>query len=310
MNFKRSISTFLALATLSTSILSAFDIDIDNSDFSAETISEPEGGGAFHVGAYIDAIQGAEIRNGFYKGDKIHFAEASGEIGMVFYHCPAYAEGAAVAISYTYTQIKWDENPWFNQDHFNTVSLVFSGFSNRLCRWMWKSQVAINMDANQWDLEDYSTYDILLWGRYEYRKDIGVHIGFLAQTGMQMDRVYPILGADWQVSKRWKLNLVYPVNISLDYLVTDNWSFALAGRAFNSRHRVSPRESHPRYVVRYENTGAEFAVKYSQSQLTANVHAGTTLGGRYRIADKNNNHPHTYKLDPSLYVGAEVNMRF
>lgn len=286
------------------------DIDIDEQNMGSESITEPAKRSPFSFNAHIDGIGKAKINKGFFKGDDVQFAESQAEVGMVLYYCPAYTEGARLAASYTATYIGWSENPWFDQDHFNTISLTIAGFSKRLDRWFWRSQLSINFDAAIWNSQ-FINYDLLLWGRYEYSRTIGIHVGFLAQTGMLLDRVYPIIGADWQISKKWKLNLVYPVNVSLEYALNPSWSLAIAGRSFNSRHRVHYHETFSKALVRYENVGAEFAMKYEEPNISANIHAGTTLGsGRYRIANRFNQHAHNYKLDPSGYVGGEIDFSF
>lgn len=287
------------------------DMDIDTQDIGSEEIAEPAKHTPFSFNTYIDVIGKSKIEKGYFKGDDIHFAEAEAEGGMIVYHCPAYSEGARLALGYTATYLKWSENPWFDQDHFNTLSLSLTGFSKRLDRWFWRTQLTVNFDANEWS-SAYTSYDILLWGRYEYRHDIGIHVGFLAQTGLRLDRVYPIIGFDWQISRACKLNLVYPVNVSLVYTLTPHWTLALAGRNFNSRFRVRHDEIFSQALVRYTNTGAEFAIRYeNQDQnISANIHAGTTLGGKYRVANRNNHHAHNYKLKSAGYVGGEMDVSF
>ena len=62
--------------------------------------------------------------------------------------------------------------------------------------------------------------------------------------------------------------------------------------------------------MRYQNVGAEFAVKYENSGITASIHAGSTLGGRYRIANRYNHRARNYHLDPAGYVGGEIDVKF
>lgn len=283
--------------------------EIEVEDLSSEDIEEPAKQTPFKLDVWTDYMGGAKVRDDYY-GGKLHHAVAIAQMSGVFYYCPAYTEGANAAITYTATRLRWHENPWFDQERFNTVSVAINGFSKRLCNWFWQGQIQANMDMDGSGGFDYMTYDMMLWGRYSYRENIGVHVGLIAQTGMHMDRVYPILGADWQMSRNWKLNLVFPVNVSLEYALNCHWSLALAGRSFDSRHRVGKCEGASKSVFRYENVGAEFAVKYEDRNMTANVHAGSTLGGRLRIANRHNHHSRRYHLDPTGYIGAEVAVKF
>lgn len=301
---------FLTITVLmSVSMLGWADVDVDTQDIGSEQIKEPAKRTPFSYNTYIDVIAPSKINKGFHKKEEVHFAEAEAELGMVVYYCPEYTEGARIAAGFTATYLRWAENPWFDQDHFNTVNFSLTGFTKRVERWFWRSQLTVNVDSKHWDTE-YMSYDILLWGRYDYSKDIGVHLGFLAQTGLRLDRVYPIFGFDWQISRDWKLSLVYPLNISLSYALTRKWSLAIAGRNFNSRFRAHHDEIFPKALVRYTNIGAEFLIKYEDKNITANIHAGSTFDGKYRVANRFNKHARTFHLDSSAYVGAEMDVSF
>jgi hypothetical protein len=123
-------------------------------------------------------------------------------------------------------------------------------------------------------------------------------------------RIYPILGFDWKISSRWSLNVVYPMNISLNYAITPQWIFALAGRNLNTRFRVHKDEYLCKSLIRYTNVGGECAIKFQSELLTANVHGGLAFAGKLRIANQENHHPSNYKLEPSLYAGFEVEIKF
>ncbi len=305
MKLRVFFATFFILA----GVFGWSEVDIDTEDIGSEKIEQPAKRTPFSFNTYVDVIGSTKIENGFSKGDKVNFAEAEAEVGMVVYYCPAYTEGARIALGYTTTYLNWSDNPWFDQNHYNAVSLIMSSFTKRLDRWFWRSQLSINFDAANWK-GSYTSYDILLWGRYTFLENIGIHLGFLAQTGLRLDRVYPIIGFDWQISRQWKLNLVYPVNISLNYAFTPIWSLAIAGRNFNVRYRVNDDDIFRKALVRYTNFGLEFAIKYETKYVSANIHAGATLAGKYRIANQHNRHAHTYDLKSAGYAGAEMDVSF
>ncbi len=286
--------------------------DLQEQDFGSEEITQPAkqtGQALFNFDSYLDVIGKSKISKGFFKGDDIRFAAAQVQLGSVVYYCPGYTEGIRVSLAFTATFLAWPGNPWFDQEHFNLLSLNVTGFTKRLERWFWRSQISINTDTDEWR-GPYTSYDIILWGRYAYLKNIGLHIGVWVQTGLRLDRVYPILGADWQFSPNWKLNLVYPVNLAIEYTLSRVWSLALAIRNFNSRFRVHHESSCAKSLLRYTNVGTEFAIRYEQGTTTANLHAGYALGGKYRVANPHNHHAHNYRFDPAPYVGGEVNVRF
>ena len=210
---------------------------------------------------HFDRVASAKIKNTREKGHHISFAEAEAVAGAVVYYDDVHTEGLRVGIGYTATYVGFEDNPKFDQEHFEMLNINIGGFTKRLDDWFWRAQLSINIDTREWDAP-YTNYDLVLWGRYTFCKDIGFHMGFWAQTGMWMDRVYPIFGADWQIDSKWKLNLVYPVNVSLQYALTKKWALAIAGRSFDFRDRVSKKESRYKDLVHYENIGCEFMVLY------------------------------------------------
>lgn len=282
--------------------------DIGSEDIEDATKRSPKT--PFSFSGFIDAVGKAKINKGFFKDDDFQFAIANAEAAAVFYYCPAYSEGANIALAYTETYYGWKENPWFDQTHFHTLTLSLGGFTKRLNRWIWRGQVQVNYDGFDKFDSEYFNYNLLLWGRYEVCRSVGIHMGFFAETGMNMDRIYPVIGFDWQIAKRWKLNAVFPFDMNLQYLFNQNWTFCLAGRTFDSRHRVGPKESHPRYVARYSNFGIEAMIRYEGYGTIANIHAGFTTGGMFKVANEHNHHPYHYHLDPAGYVGGAIETKF
>jgi hypothetical protein len=203
--------------------------------------------------------------------------------------------------------LRWKENPYFDQKNYETASVSLSGFSNRLPDWLWKADLTAFLDTDPGDLEKYLYWDILLWGRYDYCEDFGLHMGFYAITGMKIDRVYPIIGIDWRCWRKLNLNLVFPVDISALWEFNDCWNAGVALRFFESRHRVGKNENLPRALWDYRTSGMEFAVNYNCTDyIHVNFHAGYTLGGKLKIADRGNDDPHHFKFKSSPYIGGEL----
>lgn len=285
------------------------DSELESQNFGSENITEPARQAPFNLDTKVDFTGETKISKGFHRGDHFRFAQVETELGGVFYYVPQYTEGANLTFSYSNTHIGWHHNEYFDQNHFKVFSVSLGGFTKRLQDWFWRSQFSVNFSTERLSAQ-YVNYDLLFWGRYTLNQAVGIHFGFYAQTGMRMERVYPIFGADWLISPKWKLNLVFPLNISIEYYLTKNWSLSAGGRSFNFRDRVGPHESHAKSLIRYENVGLEFIVKFENKNIAANIHAGSTLGGQFRVANKKNHRPHHYHLDPSGYVGGEIEVNF
>jgi hypothetical protein len=308
----KALRYLLAGALLMTSPI--FSDDTQGDVYGSESIKEQTKLTPFGFKANYDYIQDTRFERNNHEDEehqRFRFALAQAELSAVFYYDACHQEGANVSLGYTNNLLDWKENPFFDQTDFNTVELNLGFFSKRLKNWFWQAQATINFDVDHWNFSDYTYYDLTLWGRYECSSHIGIHAGAIVQTGMKLDRVYPIFGFDWKFADKWTLNLVYPVNIALVYQYSDNWSFSAAGRFFSVRHRVAKDEQLSRGLIRYTNYGAEFMVKYETSEnFWADIHAGYAGEANIRIANRQNDHAHHFHVKGAPYVGAELAVRF
>lgn len=300
--------TALALATVNSYA------DIDPDDFGIEGIDSPikdAEDGPFKIRFQGDYVRPAKVKDSF-NFHKLTFATAQAEIGMVFYYDECIEEGANVTVFYENSYLEWKSNPFFNQTDYNTAGFTLGAFSKRLANWTWNGQLTVSFDnLKYWNISDYMYYDILLWGRYNVLDNLGFHIGFFAETGMKIDRVYPVIGIDWVYDCHWKLNAIFPLNMSIVYTLDTSWSFALGARIFDERNRVGKNQFLSEGLWHYQAAGAEIGVYYALGKrLTANIHAGSTLGGRIRIGNKNWEHRQRIRLDPAPYAGGEITYNF
>ncbi|MBA2728276.1 MAG: hypothetical protein H0U49_08920 [Parachlamydiaceae bacterium] len=288
------------------------DAIIDNRNTSAETnqAADNEDQGIFNVSVKADWIQKAKIDKRGFPHNHLKFGQANIEGTAVVYYNPQYKEGLALGVGYDQVYFNWNDNFYFNQKKFNQVTFALSAFSARVCDWLWQAQIAVNCDAKRWNFSEYTNYDFFLWGRYEFCYNINFHAGFYAQTGMKIDHIYPVLGFDWKINDQWKLNAVYPFNMSLVYSYSENWSAALAIRLFNVRYRTGKHEHLEKGLFQYRNSGLELAINYDDKKYSGNVHAGCTGGGEFVISNKNNKHKHHFNLDAAPYIGGEIAMKF
>lgn len=308
---KTPLQVFLSGMLISSAILTA---DIDLSDTSSEKITaaepEKEEAGPISVQVFFDIVSTTRFDEDCFKSH-IDYSQAEIDFGLVYYYEPCYEEGLNATAAFNVTNFKWHDNPFFNQTRYNTLTLTLGGFTRRVVDWRWVAQAGANLDTTHWDFEEYTTYDMLLWGRYNYCDNLGVHVGFVARSGMKIDRVLPILGVDWTFWNCMQLNLIFPLNVSLAYSWNKNWSAALAGRFFYSRHRVGDDQHIQKGLWEYQNTGAEFAITYLQKGwLSCNVHAGYALGGRVKISDRHHKHSHRFDFEGSPYAGLNAEVRF
>lgn len=310
---KKTIALLLTTLSLFSTDLKAVDINFN--DIGSTQINPPTPAASDDCTPFIFQIDGdwvgrAKVRR-CPTNHHLKFYEGEVDLGGIYYYCPCYSEGATISLSYTRCRMDLNHNCLFHQKNFNALSLNLGGFSERLENWLWKGQVSFNIDPEHWDFNEYMNYDFLLWGRYNYCQDIGLHIGFIGYTGMKIDRVYPIIGVDWQYDCNWKFNFVFPVNISAVYSFNDCWSVAFALRAFETRYRTGKNENLSRALFLYRAAGAEIGLNYKlASWISANIHAGGIFGGTLKIANRHYRQRHKYRFESAPYVGGQLVLLF
>ncbi|MBA3815920.1 MAG: hypothetical protein H0X29_05270 [Parachlamydiaceae bacterium] len=290
---------------------SSLKADIDFQDVGPTDIvgvRESDARGPFKIEFTFDAVGRGKMKDSDHR---IQFATAEIELSAVFYHDASIDEGASIGLSYERSRIDWNRNPFYRQKDFDVASLNVAFSSKRLCDWLWKGQLTANFDnLKHWNFNEYMNYDMLLWGRYDYR-NVGINLGVLALTGMKIDRVYPIIGVDWKYGEKWIINLVFPMNVSVVYNITQHWAATVAARLFYERHRLAHDEVLKKGLIVYTTTGAEFGVNYTpNAKLFANLHLGYDAGGRFKRANRHYNNKHHYKIEGAPYAGCQLDYAF
>lgn len=307
---KRLASFFsITLICCATTIYASFEDSISTEDqIQPEDVSCED---PYSIHTCYDYIGYSKMRKDGYKCTKIRYNQFNVLGRAVLYYNPCNYEGFTIEAGYTRAQIYWFKNPYFNQDTFNVADVSLVAFSKRLCNWLWTARVGAGYDVDRNDFTEATAWDILLWGRYERSPCLGVHVGFLAQTGMRIDHLYPIFGFDLKLKDCWTLNAVFPVNMSLLYQIDCNWSAGLAARVFDSRYRLSRHDKTPHGLLTYRATGAEFRMNYQYAnRITANLHAGSTFGGELKVANEKYQHKKHFKFNPAAYAGGEFEVSF
>lgn len=305
--YKR-IALLIAGVALSWTPLKA---DYDLGDAGSENIAKKENTGSpFTLSAKGDWILKSNHRDHDY-GGHIQYNHEELNFNAVFWYNPCYEEGLALGLGYEFTFLDWNENPFFERKNYDTLAVSLAYFTHRMCNWKWILSGTINIDADKWEFSDYTSYDILMWGRYDYNSCLGIHVGFYAETGLKLDRVWPIFGFDWKFRDRWTLNAVYPLNISLLYDYSECTSIALAARLFNERQRAGKNGGFYEAVWRYQNWGAEIGFNNTWTcWLKTNIHAGYAFGGKLKVANHNGDHSHRFKFKGAPYFGGEITANF
>lgn len=296
---------------LSSSLLMAIT---DDDNYANEKMTRPECLRPFKLFGSIDVTGRGRACEEHYKGQKLSYLDVNANGTATVYFNKLRSEAIQLVLGYEKTRIDWYCHPWICQEKFNTLRLGVNFLSGRLSSWMWQGYVNANVDADEWSLSHYTSWDALLWGRCQlcYPRTMALNLGFLAQTGMKIDHVYPIFGIDWCYGDRWKFNLVFPIKVSAEYEIASNWTTGLSSRFLESRHRFNPEEPLlPMGLIQYRSVGAEWFLSYDNcSQCSANIHAGWLFGSNVKLSNRHNHHGRWFKFGGSGYAGAELALKF
>lgn len=266
------------------------------------------------IEGHYDWIDSTKFKESSLAGQNLSFHK--GEISLTYIQFLSECHGFALGVGYESTYLGWRGNPYFNQREFQDVVLSVDGFIDHFRGWDWKAGVAGHFDIDHFHLYDDSRYHFRLWGRYDfcncYLPDLGVHIGFIGLVGINDETIYPIVGVDFSPWCDWKLNLIFPLDMSLSYYVNDCWSISLAGKLWETRHRVGKEETLSKGIFEYRNIGIELGTHYEYGKcFSAGVHVGSTVGGgKVRISDKHDANVTYNHLKEAFYFGGELLIRF
>ncbi len=261
--------------------------------------------------AWYDIVGASKFRTDPFDGEKLHYSSGVAELSSFVFYDDCRHEGITLGATYMSTHLGWHENPLFHQKNFNSVGLTFNTFSGRWENWLFKGFLNAAVDTEHFDFNNYLLWDFGAYGNYELFPGLGLNFGFYAQTGMKMDRVWPIIGFVYVYSDRIRIDAVFPVDLNLYYKINDSWQFGLGAQFFRTRNRAGRDEPLKRALWVYENSGLDARVNYESSALTyATFHIGYTFGGRLKIADQDYDKRHHYKFDSAPYAGGEFGVKF
>lgn len=264
----------------------------------------------FWIAAEIDAAGKATIEKKGFRDQHLIYGLGHVELGAIYYYNPCYTEGAGVVLGYTVAKLSWKQNPYFNQTYFNTVNISINGFTKRARGWLWKGELTFNLDAQHTNYNLYANYDCVLWGRYEYSRNWGLHVGLWIETGMKIDRVYPIIGFDWQINSKWKLNMVFPCEMALEYNFVKNLTAYAGACFFDTRNRSGKHEPVPFSLYEYRTFNFEGGLKYENEWIEANIHGGSVIDGQLILSNRQHKDKRHFPLGSAIYGGGRIAVKF
>ncbi len=215
-------------------------------------------------------------------------------------------------VEYNAFTLNWDKNPKFHETHFQFVQFALTFLTIGLEKWRWIARADYNLDVKHFsNARDYGLFSALLWGTHEIFDKWHYHIGAFGYTGCEGEMVYPIIGFDYTLNKKWFFQAVFPINYSIEYTFRPEWRLSLKVRPLKERFRTGSHEPQPRSVFSYSSIGTELNLHYEKFlRVEAELYAGYNLGGDFYIKDKDGHNPLYTHVHGAPYVGANLNWGF
>lgn len=262
----------------------------------------------WELSSYGNAIGGSCFRTPGFSGQHISYYESQAMLSYNHFFNPRNA--ISLGAAYGNNGIDWRQAPDFTKDTFQTASFTLGGYSKEYERWLWRANFTARFSLNE-KIPTYVLYTSALWGRYDLTHRFGTHVGYFFETGLRKDKVWPILGFDYEITDTLKLYAVYPFEASVRYDFCQPWAMELSSRFFRYRDRLGANEPNPQGLVEYNNTGAELRLVYDNfPMIKANIHLGYAFGGDLRVSNRKDKNPIYYKFDGATYLGGDFNLKF
>jgi hypothetical protein len=206
----------------------------------------------------------------------------------------------------------WNKNPKFNTTQFYYVQFGLTFYTIAVDKWRWIMRADWNFDQEHFDdINRYCLWSGLIWGTYQIHRKWHYHIGATGYKGLESEQIYPIIGVDFAPNKRWFFQLLFPINYSVEYNLTDRWRFAIRARPLKERFRAGKNQPQPQSVFSYSSTGGEFNIHYEiKRRLEFEIYGGYNFGGTFYIKDKYSHNSLYTNLGGSPYGGATLDIGF
>ncbi|NGX57413.1 MAG: hypothetical protein K940chlam3_00304 [Chlamydiae bacterium] len=260
-----------------------------------------------------ESIFDSHFKNSDFANQEMGFGE--GNIILSYTRLLTKDQGYNVGGGYTKTTIFWDDNPFFNQDNFDTLNFSLNGFTKCFNCLELKGGASISIDTHQWAW-DYNFYTLTGWGRYVWNTrfcgDVGINFGATSRLGLKRGYLYPIFGVDLTPWEDLQMNLIFPTDMAVIYRIAKYWSLDLRGKLLNSRRRLDKNEVLSRGYFDYISSGIELGLNFEcDPYAAANFHVGTTLGnGELRVSNTDDLDARELKISAALYIGGKIWFRF
>lgn len=270
----------------------------------------------WHIDTDFAAIGKAKVTtSGKAKGT--HIYNSTGFASLYYSHFINEANALSWQLGYNYIRFDWKDNPRFSQKNFHYGIASLAWISHGMEDWRWV--VLGGVTANLQMLGDFGKSAVgygLVWGRYVWELTFGLHIGFWGYAGVKNGLLLPILGFDWMINDKWKLNAVLPLELSLDYTISPRWYASVSYTTFGGPYRFPYRfkggtEKFEDGIFKFYSRAVDISLNFVyETTVSGYIAGGWNFGGWALIKDKHDRHAKYYKYGSAPYIVGAFSITF
>lgn len=260
----------------------------------------------WHFESDYTQVANAKFHHSDVANSKLRYSE--GNASIYFSHFLNQENALAWQLGVNYVNLGWDENPRFTGNAYTYGVTSLTWISHSIQKWRWAMNGGVAVDTKTFNFGKSAIYYTMLWGRYEQNKDVGLHLGFFAYYGALNGYVLPILGADWTISKQWDIRFVFPLDASLNYHFTKNFTTSILATSMGGPYRW-PRRAHggigefDEAIFKIYSSAVEWDIKFAEKNFfSIGAGAGWDFGGWIQSSDSHNHHKKYYHFDGAGYA--------
>jgi hypothetical protein len=267
-----------------------------------------------HIRSEYRQIGNAEFDSSSVKGSKLAYAD--GYANLFLSHHLNRHNALSWEAGYTYMNIDWDENPRFSQKQFNIGTASLAWISTSVDCWRWILRGGASVDTHSFNFGHTGVYHGLLWGRYQHTERLGLHLGAFGYGGIHNYYVMPVIGFDWLMSCKWRLNVIFPLDMAIRYYMSENWTLKVAYSGFGGPYRYPFRArggegSYSSPIFMIHSNGADIDLKYHyKNTFYVSIGGGYNFGGWILIRNNENHHGKYYDYNTAPYALADFGLTF
>jgi hypothetical protein len=243
--------------------------------------------------------------------DRLSFANAS--VMATYTQQLNQMSGLQYGLGYDNTRYNFHKKPHIIQKSFDNLLLNLGGYMLSSENLLWNADVLAHINTEHLNPIHYTLYEGLFQGIYSWKEKTKLIFGAYAAGGMNYFSVLPVVGINYDATKRLTFSAGFPLNVQANFAITENVSLNGTIKQFFSRQKLGINEPsrHRKGIIGYTNTGAEVGIAFNiAKKISANIHVGEAFGSHVSISKRNGHRTQHLKQESSPYFGFAATILF